>query len=681
MSLSTNSAAGLAQGPKWSRVIPRGNENRTAWGCTRSRAAALLLAALAYVPVIPVSFTAVSEFRPGLEVEGGFDDIEVSPAGEVWFGTSTGRVYRSRNWNDSWEEIPVPIRAEHGSSLDHGIISQMRFFDSQHGLITGYIGELKNLAYRTTDGGKRWEALALPSSFWVYDAQTNSDGTAWLVGSEGEVLFSRDFGASWSRLKPPYDKESRSYRVHFVTPSKGLVASLDGGLKLTETGGNSWRRIKSPLEMDPKSCKGERIETARLFGNTLLVCQCGELFFRPLAGDESWHVLRAGNRPLLAFELWSGGLLAVASDFEIIQIGTDLSSIHPTGSYLSSFPVDIAVGAGKAVFLDAARKVSVLGPEGFQTSWMMKEGTTTPDTDKGSSTKPISDRQAIADYLTHGYPFEQDFHRIYALSQVKRIDALKFLADYEFQVRFYVFPTAPSTLAGHVAISVDHLGAVMKVSEEQGLNSVLGSLALKIKSTEDAVSLARDFLLLTNVHSFYWEGEPGGVNIISSISDIPFDEDPEGSLERIILSRKNEITPPTCEAGHSGFAYRFFSWRPDEGALYDHRMSISPSGAIHHDEKRLSWAYGKYTTGCEFPLDFGPNAEELASLISSGDPETSELVVDYILMIARSNHHLYELRLQNLKEKPALRSTLMTLLAEPGIDFHRKIELAAKALK
>jgi photosystem II stability/assembly factor-like uncharacterized protein len=314
------------------------------------------------------------DLRPELEVAGRIDSIEVSPLGDLWFGTLMGRVYRSRNWNESWEEVPVPVRQSKGFSTDNDLISQVRFFDSVHGLMSGYIGEPTNLVYRTVDGGKTWVAVTLPSSLWVYDAQTSPEGLGWLVGSDGGLLFTEDFGATWSALNPPYDQEARSHSVHFTSRTEGVVASLHGGIKWTRNGGRSWKKIKTPSEIGLKTCEDARIETARLFRGTLLINQCGELFTRTLLGQTSWKMLRAGDRPLLAYELFGDGLVAVASGFEIVKIGPDLKTIDPTGAHLEAFPIDIAAGSGKAVFLDATYKVSVLDAEGVRSSRMLGEG-------------------------------------------------------------------------------------------------------------------------------------------------------------------------------------------------------------------------------------------------------------------------------------------------------------------
>src|SRR5689334_4050550 len=85
----------------------------------------MMLVAPALVPGV---FASDTEYRPGLEVVGEVDGIEVSPSGEIWFGTSKGKVYRSRNWNESWQEVGTPIGAEQSPFRDNDTIYRVRFF-------------------------------------------------------------------------------------------------------------------------------------------------------------------------------------------------------------------------------------------------------------------------------------------------------------------------------------------------------------------------------------------------------------------------------------------------------------------------------------------------------------------------------------------------------------------------
>jgi photosystem II stability/assembly factor-like uncharacterized protein len=326
------------------------------------------------------------DLRPELVVSGRLDTIEVNSKGEIWFGTATGHVYRSADWNTTWNEVSAPNRqywpGNYSSSYDS--INHVRFFDAQHAIIAGYMGDSQNLVYRSVDGGATWSSVTLPASLWVYDARTTIDGLAWLVGSDGSLLFSDDFGASWSALKAPFDQISRSHSVHFVSRSVGIVGSLHGSLKITRDGGHSWHSIKTPTETSQVKCEDDRIERARISAEKVIVQECDGVFYRGLNRKEPWRQLRASERALVSYELSPGGLVAVASDREIVRFAPDLQTSRPTGFHLEAFPLDIAVGAGKIVFIDGNLKVSVMEGEGFRSSRMLRGGVAT--------TWPISER-------------------------------------------------------------------------------------------------------------------------------------------------------------------------------------------------------------------------------------------------------------------------------------------------
>lgn len=319
-------------------------------------------------------------------MSGGLDTIEVNSKGEIWFGTATGHVYRSADWNTTWNEMSVPNPkywpGSYAASYDS--INHVRFFDTQHAIIAGYLGDSHNVVYRTVDGGATWSSVTLPSGLWVYDARTTTDGLAWIVGSDGALLFSEDFGASWSALKAPFDEISRSHSVHFVSRSLGVVGSLHGSLKITRNGGRSWHTIKTPTETGDVKCKDDRIERARISAEKVIVQGCGGVFYRGLNRKEPWRQLRAGERALVSYEMSPEGIVAVATDREIVRFAPDLQTPRSTGFHLEAFPLDIAVGAGKVVFVDSNLKVSIMNGEGFKSSRMLRGGI--------AATWPISER-------------------------------------------------------------------------------------------------------------------------------------------------------------------------------------------------------------------------------------------------------------------------------------------------
>jgi photosystem II stability/assembly factor-like uncharacterized protein len=318
---------------------------------------------------VPSSTLPAPDLRPELKVDGRVDSIEVAPTGGIWFGTATGHVYVSRDWNRTWKEVSVPVRQWSHATISYDNISQIRFFDADRAVISGYLGDSQNLIYRTADGGATWSPVTIPSSLWVYDLSTTPTGLGWLVGSDGSLLYSDDYGVSWKSLRPPFDQASRSESVHFVSRLLGIVGSHHGSLKLTEDGGKSWRRLRSPIETKATSCDYTGVRRVRIQGERVIVQQCESTFVRNLHGRAAWQPLKVEGKDVVSFELTSDDMVAVDSSLEVVRFSPDLR-VTRTGFRLEGYPLDITAGAGRVVFLDANLKLAVLNGDQWESSRM-----------------------------------------------------------------------------------------------------------------------------------------------------------------------------------------------------------------------------------------------------------------------------------------------------------------------
>jgi photosystem II stability/assembly factor-like uncharacterized protein len=316
--------------------------------------AAALFAIAASAGDLPAS---APDLRAELDPTGRIDDLAISPSGQLWFGTATGHAYASFDLNRSWQEMAVTARRDDPGppySFDTDQLGRFVFFDEQRGLVVGYIGKAKDTVYRTSDGGRTWSPVLLPSSLWVYDAQATAAGLAWLVGSTGEVLHSEDFGLTWRALASPFDSSSRSHSVHFDSPLYGVVGALKDSLAVTSDGGRTWRPIATPAQ---RGLTGEcvpdgRFEKVRFLGERLVVEQCGAVYAALAGAEPAWSELRAGTRPLLGFELHPDGLVAVAADREIVFFDHGLAVVQATGYALGAAPKSIAVEGHRIAILE-----------------------------------------------------------------------------------------------------------------------------------------------------------------------------------------------------------------------------------------------------------------------------------------------------------------------------------------
>jgi photosystem II stability/assembly factor-like uncharacterized protein len=188
--------------------------------------------------------------------------------GWVQFGTfNNNQVWITKNSGMDWE-----LR----DTTKYGLITQIYMVDS----LNGYMSTLGEVL-RTSDGGYHWEILnAHPSAsitdMHVVNASTiwtvldngfvnftitsggdwhevnpniinsdqplgiwaNDQGQAWIVGKYVSVLYTPDFGMTWTDQIP--NSKETLFRPYFSSNAKGIVGGSDGTIMLTDNGGAIW---------------------------------------------------------------------------------------------------------------------------------------------------------------------------------------------------------------------------------------------------------------------------------------------------------------------------------------------------------------------------------------------------------------------------------------------------------
>jgi photosystem II stability/assembly factor-like uncharacterized protein len=237
----------------------------------------------------------------------------------------------------AWTQVPVPVRAaltavhfpdpKNGWAVGHDAaivgtsdggqtwalqhfapemekpLLDVLFLDSSRGFAVGAYG----LFLKTEDGGKSWSELDAPS---IREEEVHfnalirlGNGQLFIAGESGMLALSADEGATWTRLKSPYD--SSLFGALPVGEKGALVYGLRGNVYMTQ---------------DVKVGKWTKLETgsvASMFGGTAL--QDGRLAMVGLngviflvGGDGAVTALQAPTgTPLAAAVPLDGGLLAV----------------------------------------------------------------------------------------------------------------------------------------------------------------------------------------------------------------------------------------------------------------------------------------------------------------------------------------------------------------------------------
>lgn len=185
-----------------------------------------------------------------------------SDAGEHW------QVQRKDPWQPPAADTG-PGDARHGAPL-----LDVLFLDEQRGIAIGAY----SLFLETTDGGASWNerkilsdaapaaagaAAAGGGDKWTFSKDElkiedesephfnaiarTSDGSLLIAGERGSLLRSRDNGATWQRLKLPYD--GSMFGAIGFEGQRAIVFGLRGHAFETDDLGDSWRELQTGTEL------------------------------------------------------------------------------------------------------------------------------------------------------------------------------------------------------------------------------------------------------------------------------------------------------------------------------------------------------------------------------------------------------------------------------------------------
>jgi photosystem II stability/assembly factor-like uncharacterized protein len=201
---------------------------------------------------------------PTVPYRGKQDDIAFGSSRVGWFGNGEGRIYRSTDGGDSWNEV------WHQAGT---FVRALAFLDEQKGVMGNVgVGSFPNVTdtrplYRTSDGGLSWQPAAkiegpVPQGICALEigrssfidrgerAERSVVHAAGRVGGPAHYLRSLDGGESW-RSWDLGGLTAALYDVKFLGPKIGFLAgssdsdlSKARGLILrTDNGGDTWREV------------------------------------------------------------------------------------------------------------------------------------------------------------------------------------------------------------------------------------------------------------------------------------------------------------------------------------------------------------------------------------------------------------------------------------------------------
>ncbi len=150
--------------------------------------------------------------------EFGFNNIGDAAGNTIWFGTSAGRVFRSKNAGLNWEAFQTPL-------VSTGLMS---FSDENHGIIASNNSLTETDLFSTADGGQTWADITpadktfrltgiecIPNSPFVI--MNRSTGSI-LKSANFSTWISADRGATWQQI----GSGDNVGWIKFLNPSDGF---------------------------------------------------------------------------------------------------------------------------------------------------------------------------------------------------------------------------------------------------------------------------------------------------------------------------------------------------------------------------------------------------------------------------------------------------------------------------
>ncbi|WXL24411.1 YCF48-related protein [Ectopseudomonas mendocina] len=264
-----------------------------------------------------------------------------------------GHILYSDDNGNSWTQAKVPTRQ---------LLTAVYFVDDSHGWAVGHDAQI----LASTDGGVTWtkqfEDLELEAP--LLDVWFKDRNTGFAVGAYGALLSTNDGGAHWENVSDLMDNED-AYHLNAITEVSGqglIVVGEQGVIFRSPDYGQTWETLESPYE-------------GSLFGvldagepGAVLVYGLRGHLFRSADFGSTWQriELKRENNGPLEFGLANGSKLADGSLVIVGHGGTILRSTDNGRSFTVQNRPDRLSLAGVAA--DGKGRLIFVGQGGVQFS-------------------------------------------------------------------------------------------------------------------------------------------------------------------------------------------------------------------------------------------------------------------------------------------------------------------------
>lgn len=152
-----------------------------------------------------------------------------------------GRVYRTFNGGESWEELYI------GASLNLNDVDFWKYYDlTGSGAVVGEANGAYYTVFRTTDNGTTWlnRSFSIPQSYPATDLTEcyRMQNTNFVVGMTGIIARTKDGGSSWDIQNNPFQSYDL-FAIDFESENVGWAAGSSGTVLKTTDNGENWFNV------------------------------------------------------------------------------------------------------------------------------------------------------------------------------------------------------------------------------------------------------------------------------------------------------------------------------------------------------------------------------------------------------------------------------------------------------
>lgn len=310
-----------------------------------------------------------------LSISGAIGELGISPKGEVWVATASGKVYYRSQADQLWRENN--IGANDDIIFNH--FERVNFFSDSTIVLSGFLQQngKQDFVFKTEDYGETWTKVRFGENSWLDGAYFSKDGKAWMTGSSKYIYYTKDSGKTWQTFsKIENTGNLRLISICFKKDGKtGLFGSTWNSLYLTTDNCESWTKIPTPLTQKKYTRISKTIHPAirkiRILGNHYIIRQEGRTFISKTDRIE-WRYLPG----IVDFEVTdAGNLYAIQKDRSVQLYNSDFSIIWTSDQKLR-LPAAAITVKGENLIALTREQLYQISPGNFESSELLSANST-----------------------------------------------------------------------------------------------------------------------------------------------------------------------------------------------------------------------------------------------------------------------------------------------------------------